>query len=75
MYATNNNDYLLGDVIKNKLALIGQEPYGCLHSLGDYFFASLGHALYKNPDSHFNKHLVNHPEFYIESLADKSWDS
>ena len=79
MYSANNNGNLLWDVLKNKLALIGQEPYDCQSSPGDCFFASLGHALYKNPDSHFQircagiAHLMNHPELYIESLADKSW--
>ncbi len=82
MYAPNNdNSNMLWNVLKNKLDLIGQEPYDCQSSPGNCFFASLGHALYRKPSAHFQirnagiTHLVNNPELYIESLADRSWES
>jgi hypothetical protein len=82
MYAPNNdNSNLLWNVLKNKLALIGQEPYDCQSSPGNCFFASLGHALYRKPSAHFQirnagiTHLVNNPELCIESLAGRSWES
>ena len=56
-------------------------PYDCESSPGDCFFASLGYALYENPNCHFEirsagiTHLRNKPELYIESLANVSWEN
>ena len=56
-------------------------PYDCESSPGDCFFASLGHALYENPNCHFEirsagiTHLRNNPELYIESIANVSWEN
>ena len=56
-------------------------PYDCGSSPGDCFFASLGHALYKNADCHLQirsagiTHLMHNPELYIESLANISWEN
>ena len=67
--------------MEDKFVLIGKVPYDCGSSPGDCFFASLGHALYKNPDCHFHihnagiTHLMHNPELYIESLADISWEN
>jgi len=47
---------------------------------GDCFFRSVSHQLYGTPELHFEirmagiKHLNNHPEIYIESFSDSSWE-
>ena len=46
---------------------------------GDCFFRAVTHQLYGNPNNHFYVHsvgiqyLVNHPEQYIESNNEHSW--
>ena len=81
MYLANSNNNFPWNVLENKLALIGRVPYDCGSSPGDCFFASLGHALYKNPDCHLHirsagiTHLMHNPELYIESLANISWEN
>lgn len=47
---------------------------------GDCFFRSVSHQLYGTPELHFEirmagiNHLNNHPEIYIESFSDNSWE-
>ena len=68
MYSANNNSNFPWNVLENKLALIGRVPCDCGSSPGDCFFASLGHALYKNPNCHLDirsagiTHLMHNPE-------------
>lgn len=40
----------------------------------------MGHSLYSNADLHVQirsagiTHMINHPELYIESVANESWE-
>ena len=67
--------------LEKKLALLGRVAHDCRSPPGDCFFASIGHALYKNSDAHFEvrtagvTHLINNPSLYIESIVHMSWDS
>ena len=60
MYSANNKSNSPWNVLENKFVLIGKVPYDCGSSPGDCFFASLGHALYKNPDCHFHIHNLHY---------------
>ena len=48
---------------------------------GDCFFRSVSHQLCETSELHFQirtariRHLDNHPEFYIESVFDNSWQN
>ena len=45
-------------------------PFDCVSSSGDCFFASMGHSHYSNADFAAGiTHMINHPELYIESIA------
>jgi len=48
---------------------------------GDCFFKSVSHQLYGTADLHFQirlsgiAHLNNHPELYVESIVDDTWEN
>ena len=84
MYLANTicaNDWdLLWINLENKLALLGRVPHDCQSPPGDCFFASMGHALYNNSNSHFEirmagiTHMINNPSLYVENIVHMSWD-
>ena len=63
-----------------KLELIGLEPLD-VGGLGACFFKSVAHQLYRNTDLHSHihtagvSHMNSHPELYIESIANTSWEN
>ena len=67
-------------VLTNKLSHIGLMPHDVGGS-GDCFFKSVSHQLYKTRELHMQirlagiRHLKEHPEIYIESLLDTSWQT
>jgi len=64
--------------LNERLSLISLMPYDVGGS-GDCFFRSVSHQLYGTAELHFQiraagiRHLNNHPEFYVESVSDNSW--
>ena len=84
MYLANTNcanDWdLLWINLEKKVALVGRVPHDCRSPPGDCFFASMGHTLFQNPDSHFQirtagiTHLTNIPSLYIENIVLMLWD-
>ena len=66
--------------LSQRLAQIGLIPHDVGGS-GDCFFKSVSHQLHGNADRHVEirmagiSHLHNHPELYIESISDDSWDN
>ena len=75
---TDNN--FTWNILVNKLASIGRVPFDCGSSSDDCFFVSMSHSLYSNADLHVQirsagiTHMINHPELYIESIANESWE-
>ena len=79
MYSASTNcakDWdLLWINLEKKLALVGRVPHDCRSPPGDCFFASVGHALYKNSDNHFEvctagvTHLINNPSLYFQKYC------
>ena len=66
--------------LSQRLAQIGLIQHDVGGS-GDCFFKSVSHQLYGNADRHVEirmagiSHLHNHPELYIESISDDSWEN
>ena len=66
--------------LSQRLSQIGLIPHDVGGS-GDCFFKSVSHQLYGNADQHVEirmagiSHLHNHPELYIESISDDSWEN
>lgn len=62
-----------------RLSRISLMPYDVGGS-EDCFFKSVSHQPYGTPELHFEirmagiNHLNNHPEIYIESFSDNSWE-
>ena len=63
-----------------KLELIGLEPLD-VGGLGACFFKSVAHQLYQTTDLHYEirtagiSHMNSHPELYIESIANTSFEN
>ena len=63
-----------------KLELIGLEPLD-VGGLGACFFKSVAHQLYRTTDLHYDirtagiSHMNSHPELYIESIANTSFEN
>ena len=68
------------DHLSDKLKHISLMPYDVGGS-GDCFFRSVSHQLYGTADLHFQirlsgiAHLNNHPELYVESIVDDTWEN
>lgn len=68
------------DHLSDKLKHISLMPYDVGGS-GDCFFRSVSHQLYGTADLHFQihlsgiAHLNNHPELYVESTVDDTWEN
>ena len=79
MLPASDNCNLPWICLSGRLSCIGLMPYDVGGS-GDCFFRSVSHQLYGTPELHFEirmagiKHLNNHPEIYIESFSDSSWE-
>ena len=64
--------------LTERLALINLLPHDVCGS-GDCFFKAVSHQLYSTAELHFEVrmagigHLNNHPELYIESIANDKW--
>ena len=68
------------DHLSDKLKHISLMPYDAGGS-GHCFFRSVSHQLYGTADLHFQirlsgiAHLNNHPELYVESIVDDTWEN
>lgn len=79
MLPTSDDCNLSWVCLSERLSCISLMPYDVGGS-GDCFFKSVSHQLYGTPELHFEirmagiNHLNNHPEIYIESFSDNSWE-
>lgn len=79
MLSTSDDCNLPWVCLSERLSRISLMPYDVGGS-EDCFFKSVSHQLYGTPELHFEirmagiNHLNNHPEIYIESFSDNSWE-
>ena len=80
MLSANDSFDLPWACLNERVSYVSLMPYD-VGSRGDCFLRPVSHQLYGTAELHFQirtagiMHLDNHPEFYIESVFDNSWQN